>query len=322
MYGNIFRIFSGGLMGKLRIALISGGWSQEREVSLKSGDAVYSALDKDKYEIRRYDPRDDLIGLIQDSAQIDLVMLFLHGKKGEDGSMQGLLDLLNLPYVGSRILASALAMNKALSKEFFRNAGLRVPREMIISQGDNVNLHELFSALGRPAVIKPIAEGSSIGLRICGTEQEAAEAIADTHAMGEGVLAEEYVRGVEVTCPVLGNRNPEALPVIEIIPREEHQFFDYTAKYVPGASQEICPARLPVDVYGRVQEYAILAHRVLGCRHLSRTDMIVAGGDVYVLETNTIPGMTENSLFPLAARTAGISLSGLMDRLIELALAD
>jgi len=140
--------------------------------------------------------------------------------------------------------------------------------------------------------------------------------------MGEGVLAEEYVKGTEVTCPVLGNRNPEALPVIEIIPREEHQFFSYTAKYVPGASQEICPARLPIDVYGKVQEYAVLAHRVLGCRHLSRTDMIVAGRDVYVLETNTIPGMTENSLFPLAARTAGISISRLMDRLIELALDD
>lgn len=309
-------------MGKLRIALISGGWSREREVSLKSGDAVYSALDKDKYEVRRYDPRDDLIRLIQDSGRIDLVMLFLHGKRGEDGSMQGLLDLLNLPYTGSGVLSSALAMNKALSKELFRNAGLKVPREMIISQGEDVNLQELFSALGRPAVIKPIAEGSSIGLRICGTEEEAAAAIGDTHAMGQEVLAEEYVKGTEVTCPVLGNRNPEALPVIEIIPREEHQFFSYTAKYVPGASQEICPARLPIDVYGKVQEFAVLAHRVLGCRHLSRTDMIVAGRDVYVLETNTIPGMTENSLFPLAARTAGIPFSRLMDRLIDLALDD
>jgi D-alanine-D-alanine ligase len=307
-------------MGKLRIALISGGWSREREISLKSGDAVYDALDKDKYEVRRYDPRNDLIELIQDSGRIDLVVVFLHGKRGEDGSMQGLLDLLNVSYTGSGVLASALAMNKALSKEIFRNAGLTVPREMVIPQGEDVNLHELFSALGRPAVIKPIAEGSSIGLRICGTEQEAAEAISDAHAMGEGVLAEEYVRGTEVTCPVLGNRNPEALPVIEIIPNEEHQFFSYTAKYSPGASQEICPARLPIDVYGKVQECAILAHRVLGCRHLSRTDMIVAGRDVYVLETNTIPGMTENSLFPLAARTAGMSFRGLMDRLIEIAL--
>jgi len=307
-------------MEKVRIALISGGWSREREVSLKSGDAVYSALDKDKYEIRRYDPRDDLLTLIQDSGHIDLALLLLHGKKGEDGSMQGLLDLLSLPYVGSGVLASALAMNKALSKQLFRNAGLTVPREMIIPRGEEVNLRELFSALGRPAVIKPIAEGSSIGLRICGTEEEAAEAIGETLAMGQGVLVEEYVKGTEVTCPVLGNRDPEALPVIEIIPRKEHRFFSYTAKYVPGASQEICPARLPADLYGKVQECAIRAHRVLGCRHFSRTDMIVAGRDVYVLETNTIPGMTENSLFPLAARTAGMSFRSLMDRLIELAL--
>jgi D-alanine-D-alanine ligase len=309
-------------MKKLRIALISGGWSREREVSLKSGDAVYGALDKDKYEVRRYDPSEDLLGLMQDSGHIDLVLLLLHGKRGEDGSIQGLLDLLNLPYVGSGVLASALAMNKALSKELFRNAGLKVPREMILSQGEDVNPRELFSSLGTPVVIKPIAEGSSIGLRICGNGQEAAEAIRDTFAMGQGVIVEEYVEGMEVSCPVLGNRNPEALPVIEIIPREEYRFFSYTAKYAPGASQEICPARLPTEVYEKAQDCAIRAHCLLGCRHLSRTDMIVADRDVYVLETNTIPGMTENSLFPLAARTAGISFPSLMDRLIELALED
>jgi len=307
-------------MGKLRIALVSGGWSREREVSLKSGDAVYDALDKDKYEVRRYDPRGDLLGLMQDLGHIDLVLLLLHGKRGEDGSIQGLLELLSLPYVGSGVLASALAMNKALSKELFKNADLKVPRDVKISGDEDVDLKELFSALGRPAVVKPIAEGSSIGLRICGTEEEAAEAIDDALAMGQGALVEEYLRGTEVSCPVMGNRKPEALPVIEIIPQEEHQFFDYTAKYVPGESQEICPARLPPDVYEKVQECAVRAHRVLGCRHFSRTDMIVADGDVYVLEVNTIPGMTENSLFPLAARTAGISFSSLMDRLIDLSL--
>jgi D-alanine-D-alanine ligase len=291
-------------------------------VSLKSGDAVYGALDKDKYEVHRYDPRDDFLGIIQDAEHIDLVLLLLHGKRGEDGSIQGLLDLLNLRYVGSGVLASALAMNKALSKELFRNAGLTVPRDVILSGDGGVNCKELFTVLGTPAVIKPIAEGSSIGLRICGTEEEAAEAIGEAFSMGQGALIEEYVRGTEVSCPVLGNRNPEALPVIEIIPQGEHQFFNYTAKYVPGACQEICPARLPADVYGKVQDCAIRAHRVLGCRHLSRTDMIVADGGVYVLEINTIPGMTENSLFPLAARTAGISFPNLMDRLIELALED
>jgi len=309
-------------MGKLRIALISGGWSQEREVSIKSGDAVFNALDKGKYEVRRIDPRDELMALLQNAEDIDLVVLLLHGKKGEDGTIQGLLDLLDLRYVGSGVLASALAMNKVLSKELFRNAGLTVPREITVGLGEDVDIHGLFSALGRPAVIKPIAEGSSIGLEICGTEQEAGQAIRGICAAGQGALAEEYVEGMEVSCPVLGNKNPEALPVIEIIPREEYRFFSYTAKYVSGASEEICPARLGSRVYQKVQECAVRAHGVLGCRHLSRTDMIIAGEQVYVLETNTIPGMTENSLFPLAAKTAGIFFPRLMDRLIELALED
>lgn len=309
-------------MGKLRIELISGGWSQEREVSLKSGDAVFDALDKDKYEVRRLDPRDELVTLLQNAKDIDLVMLLLHGKKGEDGTIQGLLDLLGLRYVGSGVLASALAMNKVLSKELFRNAGLTVPRGITVAPGEYVDTHALFSALGSPAVIKPVGEGSSIGLEICGTEQEAEQSIRDILATGQEVLAEEYIGGIEVTCPVLGNKTPEPLPAIEIIPREEYRFFSYTAKYVSGASEEICPARLVSNVYRKVQECAVRAHEVLGCRHLSRTDMIVVDEDVYVLETNTIPGMTKNSLFPLAAKTAGISFPRLMDRLIELAFEE
>jgi D-alanine-D-alanine ligase len=309
-------------MVKLRIALISGGRSSEREVSLKSGEAVYNALDKDAYEVKRYDPSMDLSRLIRDSKGIDLVLLFLHGKGGEDGSIQGLLDLLGLPYVGSGVLASALAMNKAVSKEMFRNAGLTVPREIVLSRNQDFYPGEIFSLLGTPVVAKPIAEGSSIGLGICNTGEELSGAVDDIFDISPEVIIEEYVKGTEVTCPVLGNKDPEALPVIEIIPREEYRFFTYTAKYVPGASQEICPARLPSDVYKKVQDWAIKAHRLLWCRHLSRTDMIVADQGVYVLEVNTIPGMTENSLFPLAAKTAGISFPSLMDRLIQLALED
>jgi D-alanine-D-alanine ligase len=309
-------------MGKLRIALISGGSSSEREVSLKSGEAVYNALDKDAYEVKRYDPSTDLSRLIRDSKDIDLALIFLHGKGGEDGSIQGLLDLLGLPYVGSGVLASALAMNKAVSKEMFRNAGLTVPRERVLSRDQDFNPGEIFSLLGTPVVAKPVAEGSSIGLSICNTGEELSGAVNDVFDMSPQVVIEEYVKGTEVTCPVLGNKDPEALPVIEIIPREEYRFFTYTAKYVPGASQEICPARLPGQVYKKVQDWAIKAHCLLWCRHLSRTDMIVADQDVYVLEVNTIPGMTENSLFPLSARTAGISFPSLMDRLIQLALED
>ncbi len=309
-------------MGKLRVALIAGGWSREREISLKSGESVYNALDKGKYEVKRYDPSKDLLTLIQDSNDIDIVLLFLHGKRGEDGSIQGLLDLLGLPYVGSGVLASALAINKAISKELFRSAGLKVPREMLFSRNQDIDQEEILSVLGKPAVVKPVAEGSSIGVRVCRTAEEIAEAIKNSFDISSEIMVEEYVEGREVSCAVLGNRSPEALPVIEIIPRKEHQFFNYTAKYMPGASEEVCPARLPGHVFKKVQDYAIKAHCLLCCRNFSRSDMIVADNEVYILETNTIPGMTENSLFPLAARTAGLSFSQLMDRLIELAFED
>lgn len=309
-------------MGKLRVALIAGGWSREREISLKSGEHVYNGLDKDRYEVTKYDPSKDLLRLIRESKNIDLALIFLHGKKGEDGSIQGFLDLLNLPYVGSGVLASALAMDKAVSKQLFRCAGLNVPKEMLLFGNQNIDPGEILSVLGKSVVIKPVAEGSSIGLNICHTREDIIEAVTDTFAISSEVIIEEYVRGREVSCAILGNRKPEALPVVEIIPQKEYSFFSYKAKYLPGASEEICPARFSSDIYEKVQEYALKAHQLLGCRNLSRSDMIVTAKDVYILETNTIPGMTENSIFPLAARTAGLSFSKLLDRLIELAFED
>ncbi|UCH01121.1 MAG: D-alanine--D-alanine ligase [Deltaproteobacteria bacterium] len=309
-------------MAKLKVALIAGGWSREREISLKSGENVYNGLDKAKYEVKTYDPSKDLLRLIKDSKDIDLALILLHGRKGEDGSIQGLLDLLDLPYVGSGVLASALAMNKAVSKELFRCAGLNVPKDMVIFRDQGIDPVEIFSVLGKPVVIKPVSEGSSIGVNICHTREEITDAIKDTFAMSSEVMLEEYIKGREVSCSVLGNRQPEALPVVEIIPNKEYQFFSYTAKYLPGASNEICPAPLPSDICEKAQSTAIKAHCLLRCRNYSRSDMIAADKDVYILETNTIPGMTENSIFPLAARTAGLSFSRLLDRLIELAFED
>lgn len=307
-------------MGKRTVALIAGGWSREREVSLQSGAFVYESLDKDKYEVRRYDPKSDLAMLMRDSKEIDIALVVLHGKKGEDGCFQGLLDLLDVPYVGSGVLASSLAMNKQVSKELFRFAGLTVPRDIVLARGQEHDPVEILSSLGQPVVIKPVAEGSSIGLNICSTSEELATALDETFAMSAKVLAEEYIKGREVSCGVIGNSKPEALPVIEIVPQKEHRFFSYEAKYVPGESKEICPATLPGEVCIKIQAYALKAHSVLGCKGLSRSDMIVTGNDVYLLETNTIPGMTENSLFPLAVRTAGLTVSQFLDRLIELAL--
>jgi len=307
-------------MGKRTVALIAGGWSREREVSLQSGAFVYESLDKDKYEVRRYDPKSDLAMLIRDSKEIDIALVVLHGKKGEDGCFQGLLDLLDVPYVGSGVLASSLAMNKQVSKELFRCAGLTVPRDIVLARGQEHNPVETLSSLGQPVVIKPVAEGSSIGLNICSTSEELAAALDETFAMSAQVLAEEYIKGREVSCGVIGNSKPEALPVIEIVPQKEHRFFSYEAKYVPGESKEICPATLPGEVCKKIQAYALKAHSVLGCKGLSRSDMIVTGNDVYLLETNTLPGMTKNSLFPLAVRAAGLTIPQFLDRLIELAL--
>ena len=309
-------------MAKLRVALIDGGWSKEREISLKSGESVYRNLDKDKYEVKRYDPSKDLLRLIKESKDIDLALIFLHGKKGEDGSIQGLLDLLDLAYMGSGVLASALAMNKAVSKRLFRQAGLIVPKELILSKGQGIDSREIASVLGEPVVVKPLTEGSSIGLNICSGRDEIIEAVRDAFTFSPEVIVEEYIKGREVSCAVLGNREPEALPVIEIIPQEHYHFFNYEAKYVPGASKEICPAPLPRDISQRIQDFAVKAHCTLGCRNFSRSDMIVTDGDIYLLETNTIPGMTETSLFPLAAKAAGLSFAELLDRLIELALED
>ncbi|HUU39521.1 MAG TPA: D-alanine--D-alanine ligase, partial [Desulfatiglandales bacterium] len=253
-------------MSKLKVALIAGGWSQEREISLKSGESVFNSLDKDKYEVTRYDPSIDLIKLIKESKDNDIALIFLHGKKGEDGAIQGLFDILDLPYVGSGVLASALAMNKALSKKLFRHAGMNVPRGISVFRDQDIDPDGIVSSLGTPVVIKPLDEGSSIGLKICSGKAEIVKAIENAFAFNPEVIVEEYIKGREVSCAVLGNREPEALPVIEIIPQKKYGFFSYTAKYVPGASEEVCPAQLPEDIYKRIQDYAVKAHCALGCR--------------------------------------------------------
>jgi D-alanine-D-alanine ligase len=307
-------------MGKLRLALIAGGKSSEREVSLKSGNQVYQALNQDKYDIRRYDPLTDLGSLVRDAGELDVALIIMHGRGGEDGSMQGLLDLLEIPYQGSGVLASALAMNKELSKIVYRQAGLRVPRTLIFDRPGAPSPREIEAALGLPVVIKPVSEGSSIGVTKASTPETLQTGLAAAFALDNRVLVEEFIPGTEVTGGVLGNARLQALPLVEIIPASTYAFFDYEAKYQPGASEEICPARLEADLTRRVQECALTAHKALGCRGYSRTDMMVRDGEVYVLETNTIPGMTATSLFPQGAKAAGIDFPELLDTLINLAL--
>jgi D-alanine-D-alanine ligase len=306
-------------MGKLRLALIAGGKSSEREVSLKSGAQVYQALNKDRYDIRRYDPLTDLERLVRDARELDAALIIMHGRGGEDGSMQGLLDLLEIPYQGSGVLASALAMNKELSKAVYQLAGLQVPAALAFHRDKAPSPSEIEAKLGLPVVIKPVNEGSSIGISKAATLNTLETGLAAAFALDNRVLVEEFIPGTEVTGGVLGNANVQALPLVEIIPTDKYDFFDYEAKYKPGASHEICPARLDPEMTKRAQECALIAHQALGCRGYSRTDMMIRDQNIYVLETNTIPGMTATSLFPQGAKAAGIDFPDLLDTLITLA---
>lgn len=307
-------------MAKMRLALIAGGKSSEREVSLKSSAQVYEALDKSKYDIRRYDPLTDLGRIVQDAPELQAALIIMHGRGGEDGAMQGFLDLLEIPYQGSGVLASAMAMDKELSKVLYQMAGLKVPNAMGFGRKKPPTPAEIEAALGLPVVIKPATEGSSIGITLARTLEELKEGLAMAFHYDSQVLVEEFIQGTEVTGAVLGNRDLKALPLVEIIPAEHYTFFDYDAKYQPGASKEICPARLSPELTEKAQHCALKAREALGCRGYSRTDMIVRDGKVYVLETNTIPGMTATSLFPQAAKAAGLEFPALLDELIRLAL--
>ena len=307
-------------MEKLRVALIAGGKSSEREVSLKSGAQVFAALDQCKYDIRRYDPLTDLDRLVKEAPEIQVALIIMHGRGGEDGTMQGFLDLLEIPYQGSGVLASALAMNKELSKALYQMTGLKVPNAMAFSRQIAPSPQDIEAALGLPVVIKPATEGTSIGISVARTLDELEAGLAAAFRYDAQVLVEEFIEGTEITGAVLGNATPQALPLVEICPADHYTFFDYDAKYQPGASQEICPARLTPELTQKAQTCALKAHQALGCRGYSRTDMIVRDDNIYILETNTIPGMTATSLFPQAAKAAGLDFSELLDKLIKLAL--
>lgn len=307
-------------MEKLTIALLSGGISSEREVSISSGNQVYEALDHNKYDIIRYDPKTDLPQLVADAPKIDAALIILHGPFGEDGTVQGLLDLLEIPYQGSGVLGSAIGMNKLVSKHLYEKSGLLVPPYVVIGKNDTLDADACVQRLGLPLVVKPVGSGSSVGISIVKSKDLLKEAVDKAFEQDSMVLIEAHIDGIELTGGVIGNDPLEALPIIEIIPNESFDFFDYEAKYTAGATNEICPARINDVMTQKAQEIAKTAHKALFCKGYSRTDVILKDQDMYVLETNTIPGMTATSLLPLAAGEAGIPFSQLLDRLIELSI--
>ena len=307
-------------MKKLNLALLAGGISSEREVSLNSGDQVFEALDKEKYQITRYDPQTDLGKLVKDAAQIDAALIILHGPYGEDGTVQGLLELLGIPYQGSGVMGSAVAMNKVATKKMYELAGLPSPAYIVSSRGDVIDPSDVENRIGFPVVVKPAEAGSSVGMSIVKEKDMLKPAMDKAFEHGNTILLEAYIDGVELTAGVVGNETLEALPLIEIVPNEEYAFFDYEAKYTPGKTEEICPARFDDATTEKAQTFAKLAHQALFCEGYSRTDMMLKGKDLYILETNTIPGMTATSLLPQAAQVGGMTFTVLLDRLIELGM--
>jgi len=309
-------------MEKIRLALLSGGVSSEREVSLNSGKQVFDALDKNKYDITLYDPKTGLKQLVIDADKIDAALIILHGPFGEDGTVQGLLDLLDIPYQGAGVLGSAMAMNKLVAKQLYEGAKIPTPAYLSFSMKDIIEPLKIVDALGLPLVVKPACAGSSVGMTIVKAAENLEDAIKSAFEHDDTLIIETYIKGIELTCGVLGNDELEALPVIEIIPGEAHEFFDYTAKYTVGATREICPARIDEHITKKVQELAVKAHQALFLKGYSRTDMILYNQKLTVLETNTIPGMTATSLFPQSAAVAGYSFTRLLDKLIQLSIQE
>lgn len=311
----------------MNIAVIYGGKSNEREVSLKTGSGVVKALGELGHSVIaiEFKEHQDLIEKLTEIS-VDLVYIGLHGKYGEDGRVQSLLELLDLPYIGSGVMASALAMNKSLSKKIFESVGIATAREILLSkkeiQDDNSTLIEkILAKISLPLVIKPNQEGSTIGLSIANDKSEIEKGLLLAQNFDADIMIEEYIEGTEITVAVLGRDNDiQALPVIEIIPKNKH--YDYESKYMPGGSEHIIPARINKESYKLAQKWAVEAHKSLTCETYSRVDFIVnKDNKPIILEINTLPGMTETSLFPDAASSIGLDYKDMLQKIIDYALA-
>jgi D-alanine-D-alanine ligase len=307
----------------MNILLILGGWSSEREVSLNTGSMIEKNLLRLGHTVSLFDPASSLDGLIAAAQKADFAFIALHGSPGEDGLIQAMLETVGCPYQGSGPAGSFLALNKAASKELFRQNGLLTPDWVLLPSRPMRGWRPPF---GYPLFIKRNTGGSSLEMERVAAPGDLEGALDRLFARGGEYIVEPAVIGVEVTCGVLDDPDGKtrALPPILIKPKSgEGGVFDYVAKYTPGAADEICPAPLPEDVIGRVQEMSLAAHRILGLSDYSRSDFLVRGDGVPVLlETNSLPGMTSNSLLPRAAAIEGLSFERLIDRLIALGMAD
>jgi D-alanine-D-alanine ligase len=296
----------------MRIGVLLGGMSVEREVSLRSGAAVMNALRTLGYSVVEVDAQKDLPQrLIADKVQ--LAFIALHGRYGEDGCVQGLLESMFIPYTGSGVLASAVGMDKVLSKQIFIAHGIPTPQHMVFGSAREAIAATDALPFPFPVVVKPSREGSSVGVHICKTREQYRAAVDDAAQYAGLLLVEQFIKGREVQGAVLDD---EALGAIEIVPARE--FYDYEAKYTAGSgTRYLFPAPLPPDQYERVNEICLAAHRALGCSGATRSDVMVTDkGEVFILEVNTLPGMTELSLLPKIAAGKGIDFGQLCERLL------
>ena len=338
---------------RIKVAVISGGLSNERDVSIKSGIQIFNNLSSASYDkflieitqdgkwllkgdklkiesniskITTLAIIDPEIGINKNNLKdFDVVFLALHGKFGEDGKVQSILDIIDIPYTGSGVLASALAMNKAKTMKFLRSIGIKTPRSLHLFNKNNIDLKNvdklIIDSINYPCVVKPNESGSSIGINIVGSFDELGRAIEIAYKEDSQILIEEFIEGREFTCGVLGNagqKELEALPPVEIL--TNRKFFDYEAKYVSNDTREICPADISDELSEDIKSLSKRIHRAIGCDGLSRSDFILKSNEIYFLEINTLPGLTEESLCPKEVRAIGMTFSEFLDIQIRLAM--
>lgn len=329
------------LQEKIHVAVLCGGTSSERDVSLQTGRQVAGALSTDRYTVSivSIDAKGrwflesgtlaseekhstDALSL---SKLVDVVFIALHGKFGEDGTVQAILEKANIPYTGSGVSASALGMNKSKCSEIVTRVSVPVPKFFLVQKKDSTSLisKKIEDSFDFPCVIKPNASGSSVGVSITHGMSDVSVALEKAWREDETVIVQQYIPGREFSCGVMGNTGQtevKALPVVEITPKSS-EFFDYGAKYTPNASEEVCPALLPKEITDSIQKFSILAHTTLGCDGLTRSDFrLDPEGNIFFLEINTIPGQTKTSLCPKEAAAAGMTFSEFLEKQVLLAL--
>jgi len=295
----------------MKIGVIMGGISSEREISLKTGMEIANNLDKTKYEVVpiQIDKKEELIEKVKG---IDFAFIALHGHFGEDGTVQGVLETLSIPYSGCGVLSSAICMDKDMTKRILRFGGLNTA-DWIVVKDLNFDINEV-KKMGYPVVVKPNSGGSSVATRIVNDDKDLMDAVEEALKYDTEVMIEEYIKGDEITCPILDGK---MLPILAIKPKSA--FFDYTSKYADGGADEFV-VEFETELQEKIEYMAVKTYELLKCRVYARVDMIIKEGIPYILEVNTLPGMTKNSLFPKSAKAAGIGFSQLLDTIIEKSL--